>query len=144
MVDQDALERAKSVVDRFRQVYIHEWAPDTLNEMEAAVFSLQQYSNESDNGETRKDALKRLSQNIIGHADTYGLELLADIAKSMNTAVHGARDVGPREVDICHAHIMAMRTVLGSIAENPSAMRDAGEEKRLRRDLRKIVKLTFN
>jgi hypothetical protein len=144
MFDKDALERAKSVVDQFRQVYVCEWAPDTLDEMEAAVFSLRHFSGEAANGETRKEALLRLSREMTGHANTFGFDLLSDFASSINAIVSGARDVGAREVDICHAHMMAMRTALEIVADNPDGVLSADDEKRLRRDLRKIVRMTFN
>ena len=60
-IDPAALQRAKETVEQLRWLYIREWAPEALNEMEAAVLALQQYSGASELVESRRAAVLQRS-----------------------------------------------------------------------------------
>jgi len=144
-IDPAALKRAEAVIGRLRRVYICEWAPEALDEMEAAVLGLRRYANRygANQGE-RCDALLRLSHDMKGQAGTFGLDLLADFAVSMHAVAAGTRSLGVREADVFLAHIMAMRTTLSAAASDAEGVPGAALERELRRGLRRIVRQNLN
>lgn len=144
-IDPAALKRAEAAIDRLRRVYICEWAPDALDEMEAAVLALRRYANRDGTNEAeRHDALLRLSHDMKGQAGTFGLDLLADFAASMHAVAAGNRCLGVREADVFLAHIMAMRTALSAAACDPDGVPGTALERELRRGLRRIVRQNLN
>lgn len=144
-IDPSALKRAEAVIERLRWVYVCEWAPDALDEMEAAVLALRRYADNGKEGEAgRHKAILRLSHEMKGQAGTFGLDLLADFAASMHTVAAETQRIGVREADVFLAHIMAMRTALSTIARDPCGLLHAGLEKELRRGLRQIVRQNLN
>ena len=143
-IDPAALQRAKETVEQLRWLYIREWAPEALNEMEAAVLALRQYSRASEPVKTGREAVLQLSHDMKGQAGTLGLDLLADFAASIHAVVSASRQIGAREGDVCLGHIMAMRTALRAVAVEPDGVLNPSLEKHLRRDLRKIIRKTFN
>ncbi len=144
-IDPSALKRAEAVIERLRWVYICEWAPDALDEMEAAVLALRRYADSGEDSETgRRNAVLRLSHEMKGQAGTFGLDLLADFAASMHAVAAGTQRIGVREADVFLAHVMAMRTALSTVANAPDGLLHAGLEKELRRSLRQIVRQNLN
>jgi|GEM_PF-1496720 len=145
-IDPTALKRAEAVIDQLRWVYICEWAPEALDEMEAAVLALRRYAKKEDEtGEVeRHDAVLHLSHDMKGQAATFGLDLLADFAASMHAVAAATRRIGVREADVFLAHIMAMRTALSGAADDPDGLLSTGLERELRTSLRQIVRRTLN
>lgn len=144
-IEPASLKRAEAVIERLRRVYICEWAPEALDEMEAAVLALRRYASRDAGGEAgRHDALLRLSHEMKGQAGTFGLDLLADFAASMHTVAAGSRCLGVREADVFLAHIMAMRSALSAAAGAPEGVPGAALERDLRRGLRQIVRQNLN
>lgn len=142
-IDPSALKRAEAVIERLRWVYICEWAPDALDEMEAAILALRRYAGKG--GEKKRhDAVLRLSHEMKGQAGTFGLDLLADFAASIHAVAAGTQRIGVREADVFLAHIMAMRTAVSTAAGDPDGLPGAALEKELRRGLRQIVRRNLN
>ncbi|MCA8927223.1 MAG: Hpt domain-containing protein [Alphaproteobacteria bacterium] len=143
--DPTAVERARAVVERLRWVYVCDWAPEALDEMEAAVLALRRYAREGEDGEAaRHDAVLRLSHAMKGQAHTFGLDLLADFAASIHAIARAARRIGEREADVVLAHILAMRTALSAAANDADGLVHTGLERDLRQNLRRIVRSTLN
>tara|TARA_R110002096_G_scaffold105174_3_gene231656 strand:+ start:1753 stop:2223 length:471 start_codon:yes stop_codon:yes gene_type:complete len=144
-IDPAVLKRAEAVVERLRWVYIREWAPEVLSEMEAAVLGINQYAKRGPVMEgKRRDALLRLCHDMQGQAGTFGLELLADFATSMHKIGEASPVIRDRQADVLVAHIMAMRTALRAVAADPDGALSEGLHKELRRDLRKLRQKPFN
>lgn len=143
--DAAALRRAETAIERLRWAYICEWAPDALDEMEAAVLALRGYAGAGATGAAaRRGALLRLSHDMTGQAATFGLDLLADFAASLHALAAAAPRIGAREADVALAHVMAMRTALASAAGDPEGIPSARLERELRLRLRTILRRTLN
>lgn len=147
-IDPTALRRAKAVVERLRLVYIEEWAPAALDELEAAVLALRTPAapphRADEGGPDRRDQILRLTHDMKGQAGTFGLDLLTDFATSMHSVALSAVEIGVREADVFLAHIMAMRTALQNVASHPEGILDDDLEAELRAGLLQVVRHSLN
>lgn len=144
-IDPAALKQADIAVERLRWIYIHDWAPEALDEMEAAVLSLRRYAKAGGSTDAvRRDALLRLTHDMKGQAGTFGVEILHDFATSLHNVAKATTRIGVREADVFLAHIMAMRTALTAVASNPEGRLRHSLERELRGNLGRITRRWLN
>jgi chemotaxis protein histidine kinase CheA len=146
-IDPEAMRQAEAVIEQLRWVYIREWAPAAILEIEQSVQAIDRCVRAGatkDEAEAYIDALVRLTHDMKGQAGTFGLDLLQDFAASLHDFVRASDSLGAREADVFTAHASAMRSVLNDVSSNPDGALDEESEQRLREGLRRLAGLRFN
>ncbi len=128
-----ALERAQAAVDRLKDVYVAEWAPAALGEMQDALGELRRQGGDRRGG---FEALYRLAHDMKGQGGTFGYPLLTHLGEAICLLTADRTDAGEGEWTVLAAHLEAVRhVILGRLEGDGGAAGD-----RLLRDLRALTR----
>lgn len=128
-----ALERAQAAVDRLKDIYVAEWAPAALCEMQDAFGELRRPGSDRRGG---FEALYRLAHDMKGQGGTFGYPLLTQLGEAICLLTADRTDAGEGEWAVLAAHLEAVRHVIADRLEGDGGA--AGD--RLLRDLRTLTR----
>jgi len=128
-----ALERAQAAVDRLKDIYVAEWAPAALGEMQDALGQLRRPGGDRLGG---VQALYRLAHDMKGQGGTFGYPLLTQLGEAICLLTADRTDAGEGEWAVLAPHLAAVRHVIADRLEGDGGA--AGD--RLLRDLRTLTR----
>ncbi|MCG8650029.1 MAG: Hpt domain-containing protein, partial [Pirellulales bacterium] len=108
-LDPEALERAYAAVRRLRQIYVQEWAPAALDDLEQAIDLAR--ASRSDR-RTYLAVIYRLAHDLRGQGGTFGLDVLSEIGASLCMYTKDRDDATDSEIDVLAVHLGAARDAL--------------------------------
>lgn len=132
-IEDDALRRARSAIDKLKRAYLREWAPASIYELDRAI-RLGQSSPEM--AAEHLDMIFRLAHDMKGQGATFGFELISEIGDSLCGMTEGRVFATKAEFDAMHAHAKAAHQVIEQVIEDG----DSPEARRVRRDLQAALR----
>lgn len=106
-LDESLIAQASAAIKELEQNYEQWLAADISSLSEAYDAALRKPAD----CQTHFDAMAEHAHNIKGQAGTFGYDLVAEIANSLNGFVHDRREATALDIEIVSAHIQALRVV---------------------------------
>lgn len=119
-----AMERARAAVDKLKDVYVREWAPAALAELDR---TLKLARSSPEHAEEHLEAAYRLAHDMKGQGTTFGYPLISEIGEALCHLTYGRETATKSEYRAMMAHVEAAGTVLANELDDPEsdAARDA-------------------
>ena len=132
-IDDAALRRARSAIDKLKRAYVTEWAPAAIDELERAILIAR---SSPEQAPEQLDAIFRLAHDMKGQGATFGYAMISDIGGALCNLTDHRLTATHAELEAMLANVRAARTIIQNRLEDP----DSPEAQSLRDDLLQTVR----
>ena len=115
-IDEGALQRARSAIEKLKNAYLTEWAPSAIDELDRVIrFAGSSVELAPEN----LHAAYRLAHDMKGQGATFGFELLSEFGSALVTMTFEREEATPAEITAMLAYVAAARAVIDQRLDDP-------------------------
>ena len=115
-IDESALRRARSAIDKLKNAYLTEWAPAAVDELERV---LRYAASSIELAPENLNAAYRLAHDMKGQGATFGFDLLSEFGEALVSMTYERDEATPAEIDAMLAYTFAARSVIEQRLDDP-------------------------